>query len=1078
MDQERPRVFLVLASRALSTSNLFWSMRRIPLVGGLLVLLAALLLGTSPAAAQYFGRNKVQYDDFDFRVLPTEHFEVYFYPEEKEATSDAARMAERWYSRHSKTFLRTFNEKKPLIFYANDADFQQTNVIGGFIGQGTGGVTEGLKQRVVMPLTGSYADTDHVLGHELVHSFQYDIALSGRDSVRFNLGLIPLWVVEGMAEYLSIGRVDSHTAMWLRDAALRDDIPTATQLTRDTRYFPYRYGQALMAYVGGKYGDAAVANLFKLAGRTGLDSAFVYALGIQADSLSNEWAETIKETYLPLTEGRAPADSAGRRVLSEEATGGRMNIAPTISPDGKYIAFLSERDLFNINLFVADAETGEVIKRLKGTVTDPHFDAIRFISSAGSWSPDGKRLAFVTFVQGDNEIAILDVDSREVERRFTVEGVGAITNPAWSPDGETIAFSGMDGGLSDLYLLDVETREVRQLTDDRYADMQPAWSPDGETLAFVTDRGPGGSNFETLEFSPMGLATISTRGGEPTVLRPFGEALHHNPQFSPDGRSLFFISDQDGFKDVYRLDLATGEPHRITHLQTGVSGITAMSPAMSVAAQSGRMVFSVFQNNTYNVYALEDDELEGEPVEALAEDLIATAKVLPPIRALGEGLVERYLGSPRLGLPPPQEGAVKDYSPRLRLDYVAPPTVGVSVGGPYGGGVGGGVGFYFSDMLGNQNLAIVAQANGTYKDIGAQVGYLNRKNRINYGASGGHIPILFGNAFYDFAGGVPRYNLIRQRIFIDQLSLDAAYPLSTTRRFELNAGVVRYGFDNELDRYTGFGRERINGDDVEPGDPLYRFLRESDPIYFFSSTAAFVVDYSNFGFTSPVQGGRYRFQATPQVGSDNFVTALADVRRYVFRKPFTFAVRGLHVGNYGARESVNPNEGSRLYGREYLGSSYYPGFIRGYSFSSLEQDECSIPQGFTPQNPDGSINPTPCPEYDRLYGTRIGMASAEIRLPVFGTESLGLINFPYLPTELSLFADAGIAWTSDTTPVLKFTTDEQTLADVNRRYPLVSVGASTRLNVLGYMVFEIFYAYPFQRPEKGPHFGFALSPGW
>ena len=1042
-------------------------MRRLPLAGGLL-LLAALLLGTTPAAAQYFGRNKVQYDNFNFRVLPTEHFEVYFYPEEKEATSDAARMAERWYSRHSKTFLRTFNEKKPIIFYANDADFQQTNVIGGFIGQGTGGVTEGLKQRVTMPLTGSYADTDHVLGHELVHSFQYDIALSGRDSVRFNLGLIPLWVVEGMAEYLSIGRVDSHTAMWLRDAALRDDIPTANQLTRDTRYFPYRYGQALMAYVGGKYGDAAVANLYKLAGRTGVDSAFVYALGIQADSLSKEWAEVIKETYLPLTEGRVPADSAGRLVLSEETVGGRMNIAPAISPDGKYIAFLSERDLFNINLFVADAETGEIIKRLKGTVTDPHFDAIRFISSAGSWSPDGKKLAFVTFVQGDNEIAILDVDSREIERRFTVEGIGAITNPAWSPDGETIAFSGMDGGISDLYLLDVETREVRQLTNDRYADMQPTWSPDGETLAFATDRGLDGTNFETLEYAPMRLATISTLGGEPTVLKPFDEATHHNPQFSPDGRSLFFISDQDGFKDVYRLDLATGEPYRITYLQTGVSGITGMSPAMSVAMQSGRMVFSVFQNNTYDVYALEEDETEGTPVDALDEDLVATAKVLPPVRALGEGLVERYLSSPRLGLPPPQAGAdVRDYSPRLRLDYVAPPTVGVSVGGPYGGGVGGGVGFYFSDMLGNQNLAIVAQANGTYKDIGAQVGYLNRKNRINYGASGGHIPILYGNAGYGYDNG--RLVLVRDlyRIFIDQVSLDAAYPLTTTRRFELNAGVVRYGFDYEREIYDQFGRR--DRQDI-PGAP--------DPIYFFSTTAAFVGDYSNFGFTSPVQGGRYRFQVTPQVGSDDFVTALADVRRYVFRKPFTFAIRGLHIGNYGARESADPNEGSRLYGREYLGSSYYPGFIRGYSFSSLGQDECSTPEGFTPQNPDGSFNSVPCPEYDRLFGTRIGVASAEVRLPLFGTEALGLINFPYLPTELSLFADAGIAWTSDTTPVLKFTTDQQTLANVDKRYPLVSVGASTRFNVLGYLVFEVFYAYPFQRPEKGAHFGFALSPGW
>src|SRR5690606_26342288 len=151
-------------------------------------------------------------------------------------------------------------------FYANDADFQQTNVIGGLIGQGTGGVTESLKERVVMPLTGIYGETDHVLGHELVHSFQYDIALNRPGPDQFALGQLPLWMVEGMAEYRSVGREDPHTSMWLRDAVIRDDLPTMAQLTRDVRYFPYRYGQAYMAYIGGKYGDAAVANLYKQAG--------------------------------------------------------------------------------------------------------------------------------------------------------------------------------------------------------------------------------------------------------------------------------------------------------------------------------------------------------------------------------------------------------------------------------------------------------------------------------------------------------------------------------------------------------------------------------------------------------------------------------------------------------------------------------------------------------------------------------------------------------------------------------------------------------------------------------------------
>ncbi|HEX7069188.1 MAG TPA: peptidase S9, partial [Rhodothermales bacterium] len=776
-------------------------MRRSAAVVRLLTIMLLAGVLAEPSQAQYFGRNKVQYDRFDFKIIETEHFQIYYYPEEEQAVQDAARMAERWYARHSQTFLREFAEKKPVIFYANDADFHQTNIIGGFIGEGTGGVTEGLKQRVVMPLTGSYADTDHVLGHELVHSFQYDIAFSSQDSLRFALGMLPLWLIEGTAEYLSVGRQDPHTAMWLRDAALRDDLPTTDQLTRDPRYFPYRYGQAYMAYIGGKYNDAAVAKIYKLAGRVGLDSAFVYTLGITADSLSEEWKQVVKDTYLPQLEGRTPANEAGRMVLSEEMDAGEVNIAPSISPDGNYVAFMSERDDFSINLFLADARTGEVLDRLIDINSDPHFDALRFINSSGSWSPDGTHFVFVTFADGDNQLAILDVNRTDVERRISVQGVGAITNPAWAPDGRHIAFSGMDGGISDLYVVNIETGEVRQLTNDRFADLQPAWSPDGQRLAFTTDRGDDGSNFLTLEYAPMRLGLIDVASGAVEVMAPFPHALHHNPQFSPDGRDLYFISDQDGFKDIYRLTLSDGSTRRITNLQTGVSGITALSPAMSVAAQSGRMTFSVFSDNKYSVFSLEPSELEGTPASP-QEDAIATAGLLPPVRAVNTGLVSNYLQDPLAGLPEPQTYSPRDYSAKLKLDYVAPPTIGASVGGPFGTQVGGGVGFFFSDMLGNHNLTLVAAAQGSFKDIGGQISYLNRANRLNWGAGVGHIPFLTGGAWVESTGnGTGIYNQLRRRIFIDEASLVGAYPLSTIRRFEINASFVRYGFDYEVERF-------------------------------------------------------------------------------------------------------------------------------------------------------------------------------------------------------------------------------------------------------------------------------------
>jgi hypothetical protein len=315
--------------------------------------------------------------------------------------------------------------------------------------------------------------------------------------------------------------------------------------------------------------------------------------------------------------------------------------------------------------------------------------------------------------------------------------------------------------------------------------------------------------------------------------------------------------------------------------------------------------------------------------------------------------------------------------------------------------------------------------------------------------------------------GAFQINEIRQRIFIDQAQLVGSYPFNTTRRLELTSGFIRYGFNYEVVTFTdtglGLQRDRFNANncgELSAAERQAGTLCEPDPIYFFQGGAAYVGDYSNFGFTSPVQGGRYRFEVSPNLGTESFLTLLADYRRYFFANPFTFAVRGLHIGNYGASADDNTR-----FGQEYLGYSYYPGFIRGYSFGSFEPQECG---------PDQITENGSCAAFDRLFGTRLAMTSAEVRLPFLGTDDLGLINFPYLPTELTVFSDVGLAWNAGDNPfdLLKF--EENT----TERVPVASVGTSARFNLLGYLIFEIYYAYPFQRPEKGAHFGFSLIPGW
>ncbi|MEO8562150.1 MAG: peptidase S9 [bacterium] len=1014
-----------------------------PRRAGLFALLGALLIGApAPVAAQYFGRNKVQYEKFDFHIMRTSHFDLYFYPAESLVTKDAGRLAERWYARHSDSFRHTF-DRKSVIFYADQPDFQQTNVIGEELSEGTGGVTEGLRTRVIMPFTGIYADNDHVLGHELVHVFQYSVAESGPGGLA-RLNALPLWLIEGMAEYFSLGRDDPLTAMWLRDAAERDNLPTIKQLTNDQRFFPYRYGQALWAYVGGRWGDRAVVDVYRTSLRIGFEEGIRRVLGVSTDSLSKDWIAATRRAYLPLLEGRTRPNGAGDPVLQTGRKTGDMNLAPTVSPDGKLVAFFARQGLFEVELFVADAQTGRVIKKLAGPTSNSHFDAISFISTSGAWSPDNVKFAFVAQAGGDHEIAILDVASGNVERRIRVPGVGAVSHVAWSPNGQTIAFSGSAGGVSDLYLLDLAAGTVRQLTNDRYADIQPAWSPDGKTLAFSTDRGVT-TDWTTMVFSPLQLATIDIASGRVSVFSPFPHGKHINPQFSPDGRSLFFISDQDGFSDIYRLETASGAVSRVTRLSTGVSGITATSPALSVAPSTGRMLFSVFQDQGYSVFGLDSARTHGEAVVLGAN--VANAGVLPPGDTPGRATVTNYLRDPTTGLASGADFTVVPYHSAFSLDAVGQPQLGVSAGGPFGTGVAGGVSFLFGDQLSDRQIGLGIQANGSVQDIGGQLIYQNLKRRWNLGATLQHIPYLTGFVNYQNVGqGFFQQDLYLQRIFIDEAGINTAYPFSTTKRIEFSLSATRLGFSTQIQRQI-----------IDQVGQIYQQelidTTARKPLYYGQASVALVGDASYAAFTNPIQGTRYRFELTPTVGTLNFTTALADWRTYKFVRPITFALRALHYGRYGQSSEDSTSLYPLFLGEEQL--------MRGYSVGSFDQSECG-------QTANGS-----CPSFDRLLGSRLAVASFEIRIPVFGVPEYGLLNVPFLPLTVSPFVDAGLAWTSTAVPKFGNSNDP-----TKYRTPVVSAGVSARFNVLGYAILEVYGAHPFQRPSKNWVIGVQLAPGW
>ena len=1005
-----------------------------------ILLVIAALAAAQPAdvfaQGGYFGRNKVQYRQFDFRVLKTEHFDIHFYPEEEQAARMTARLAERWYARISKLLNHELRGRQPLILYASAPHFWQTTAIEGEMGEGTGGVTEAYKRRIVLPLAGPLQLTDHVLGHELVHAFQYDITNTNASSGNGGALNLPLWFIEGMAEYLSIGPVDPHTAMWMREATRREKLPDIDKLD-DPRYFPYRYGQAFWAYVGGRFGDEIIGDMLRAgaAARGGYETAIEAVLQVSTKDLSKDWHEAIFQAYRPIAETTKMPGAVARSVIKNRREG-ELNVSPEVSPDGSKVIFFSERDLFSIDLYVADTQTGEVLRKITDTATSQHTESLQFISSAGSWDRSSKKFVFPGISRGQPVLTIVDVDRAKSEREIRLPDVDEVTNPAWSPDGKTIAFSGLKGGFTDLFLYDLEANQMKRVTTDQFAELDPAWSPDGKLLAFSTDRFT--TKLDTLEAGPLRLAVLDIASGNVRAAGGFEGAKNVNPQWTADGKALFFISDRGGVSNIYRTEFG-GATTQLTNFLTGASGITELSPALSVAEQ--RVLFSAYEDNGYTIYALEKPEqLAGTPIQELPRN----AAVLPPRRA-GEGPVYAVLQNEALGLPPENSATpAEDYKPKLGLDFAGQPTIGVGKD-PFGTYVGGGVSFVFSDMLGNHSLYTAAQVTSRFDEFGGTAMYINRKHRWNWGLAVDSTPYVWRQwqASIQNSGGTPIYVEDEYRIIqIDRSATGMlSYPFSKAQRVEFSGGYRQIGYKQDVtsriyDYRTG---QQIGEEENDLGSLPFLHLGEA--------SAALVFDTSIFGVTSPIRGTRYRFDVSQSGGDLNYTGLTADVRTYLMpKRPFTIALRGLYYARYGSDAE------NQLLPTLYLG---YPGLVRGYDSNSFESGECGV-------SLTGS-----CPVFDRLLGSRVAIANAELRFPLWS--ALGGKNFyGPLPIEMAFFADTGVAWGQSTSVLYGGAVKE----------PVSSAGVAMRANLFGFAVAEIDYVRPLDRPNRGWLWQFNLMPGF
>jgi Tol biopolymer transport system component len=939
---------------------------------------------------------------------------------------------------------------------------------------------------MLLYFTGDYGSFEHVLTHEMTHAFQYDIFAHGKAGNGLQAlveYMPPLWFAEGMAEYLSLGPTSSQTTAWMRDAALNGHIPTIKQLTdQPDQYFPYRFGQSVWAYVARKWGDEVIGEIMSDVPSVGVERAFRRELGVSLEDLGREWKEDLQTRLLPPVATMQRPRGFAQALLTPEKSGGGIFLAPSLSPDGKRIAFLSNGNALRgqvfIDLWLASTDSGARIARLARSEQNPDFEELRVLYSQSAFSPDGRTIAMTAQRAGKDVLYLIDVATQHTLERFDLP-LETVTGPTWSPDGRRLVFSGGHGGITDLYMVDVDGSHLRQLTDDRYGDMQPQWSPDGTQIAFASDRGDSAS-FALLRLPPWRITLLDLASGAIRVI-PGQGGLNINPQWAPDGRSIAYVSDRTGTANLFLYDLDRHEHYQLTNTIGAVAALTEYSPAISWARQADRLAFTYYDDGAYTIWSVNNPRgLRDQPYKDASATVVAAATPPGAPRLVTTTALSLYrepsgrlrpaaelptdvdsssvassisvvalLDSFNLALPDTTRFRVHPYHVRLRPDYVARPSFSYSPDA-FGRNVFGGTTVVLSDMPGNNHLAIAGQVNGRIDESQFLLGYTNVGHRWQYSVGVSQAPYYFLSADSLSQTADPAVSLEAQQIttyVARQAFAVTEYPINRFTRVEIGGGF------NNVDRERWFVTRTL-----EDNRAITDFHRDSigrDPtLNYLDGQLALVSDNTLAGYTGPLMGRRFRFQVSPVFGTFKWIEYLADYRRY---DPIIFNYLTLATRAY-ANIAVGPNETAFP---KYIAR---PDFVRGYDRNSSFYLACPIV----------GANPSNCGAV-QLLGSRVGVVNVELRFPLIRRLDLGFAPVTLPPLDGAFFYDEGLAWSGGQTLYLS----KPDNYDVSKqRYPVGSYGLSLRLNLFNYAILRWDYAVPLDQSNRRGFWTWSLWPAF
>ncbi|MBN1153786.1 PD40 domain-containing protein [candidate division KSB1 bacterium] len=945
---------------------------------------------------QYFGRNKVQYESKEWEYIQSKHFDLYYYEGGQKLAEFAAVVAETSFVMLNKIFNYELIDRIPFIIYRSHNDFTETNTSYGIVGESVGGFTEFFKNRIVIPFDGSYEQFRHVIHHELTHAVMLQFLYgAGPGSIIKGISRMtpPLWFIEGLAEYTSIGW-DTESDMYVRDASVRGYLPPLQYLSG---FLVYKGGQSLLKYIEEIYGPQKLTEqLQRMRTSRSFEDAWERTLNETIEETNKKWQRWVRKQYWPDIANRKEPFDYAQPLTDNLKWENFVNNSPAVSPAGDKVAFLTDRSGYFDIYMISATDTKDITKLISGQ-RKADLEELQWLRPGMSWSPDGKYIAFTSRSAGEDAINILDVDDRKITKSYKFKMDG-IFSPDWSPVANEIVFVGVRNCSSDIYVYNMDKDELSQLTRDSYSDMEPVWSPDGKVIAFASDRKDDVEIPDAIKCVDMAFHDYHTtdiylinRPGERMQRLTDSDMNENYPQWSPDGNKLLYVSDMSGIANIYFRDMTTGKVRALTNLLSGCA-------QLSYGVNSNRLAFTAFSNAGYNIYiwpdpfqAVGDTLPEPQPTQyvlnsrrdrsTLNEDEVRVDReqIKDTVRKdqdfsryiFGEnfsrGIIDDYSGrAEQVKLTESEtredsgEFKTNKYRPQFSLD-----NAGMNAGYDPIFGFYGLTQLSISDILGNHQLVIGANIIRDFENSDFMLSYQFLKNRLDWG--------LFGYQYVNFYATT--FGTVR---FVNRgTGFFTSYPFSRFRR--IDAGLQFFNIKEDFLSFQSF---------------------EIDNFSILMPSLSYTKDNTIWGFTGPADGNRFYIgvNASPKVGNNGkeFMTSYFDYRRYYqLGRDYTLAFRLTSGASFGKNPTL---------------------FIMGgvdnwlnYRFND-KIDVISIPEYFL----SNWVTPLRAANLYQMVGTRAALFNLEVRFPFiqylitkFPLE-LGFSNIQGLG-----FIDAGSAWTDE-----------------------------------------------------------------